>query len=71
MLWLVAAIMILAVVPITLIVIMPTNNLLLAPGRDLSSPDTRRLLVKWGNLHAIRSVLGLIASATFIWQLVG
>jgi uncharacterized membrane protein len=69
-LWLVAALLIVAVVPVTLIVIFPTNNRLLAPGRDLGSPETRELLVRWGQLHAIRSVLSLIAAAIFIWQAV-
>jgi hypothetical protein len=32
-----------AVVPFTLIVIMPTNHELLEPGRDLNSSETRRL----------------------------
>jgi len=70
--WLIAAILILAVVPFTLFIIEPkTNKPLLAPGRDLRSTETRELLVKWGRLHAVRSVLGLIASVIFIWQLVG
>jgi hypothetical protein len=68
--WLVGALSIFAVVPVTLIVIFPTNNRLLARGRDLASPETRELLVKWGNLHAIRSVLSLIASAVYVWQLI-
>ena len=70
--WLVGAILILAVVPFTLFIIEPkTNKPLLTPGRDLRSTETRELLVKWGRLHAVRSVLGLIASVVFIWQLVG
>ena len=69
-LWLVASLIILAVVPVTLLVIFPTNNKLLAPGRDLSSPETRGLLVKWGQLHAIRTVLSLVATAMFVWLLV-
>ncbi|HEY3047112.1 MAG TPA: DUF1772 domain-containing protein [Polaromonas sp.] len=69
--WLVAALFILAVVPVTLIIIFPTNKQLLASGRDLGSSETRELLVKWGQLHAIRSVLSLIASVIFVWQLVG
>jgi hypothetical protein len=69
--WLVAALLILAVVPFTLIVIEPTTNKrLLAPGRDLGSAETHELLVRWGRLHAVRSILGLIASVIFIWQLV-
>jgi hypothetical protein len=70
--WLLGAILILAVVPYTLIVIEPTaNKQLLAPGRDLRSAETRDLLIRWGRLHAVRSVLGLAASVVFIWQLVG
>jgi hypothetical protein len=69
--WLLGAILILAVVPYTLIVIEPTTNRpLLAPGRDLRSAETRDLLIRWGRLHAVRSVLGLVAAVLFIWQLV-
>jgi hypothetical protein len=68
--WLVAACFIVGVVPVTLIVIFPTNKRLLEPGRDLSTPETRQLLEKWGRLHGIRSVLSLIAAVIYIWQLV-
>jgi hypothetical protein len=68
--WLVAALFILAVVPVTFIIIFPTNKKLLAPGRDPGSPETRKLLIKWNWLHAIRSALSLIASGIFIWQAV-
>ena len=68
--WLVASLFILAVVPVTLLVIFPTNNKLLAPGRDLASPETRALLVKWGELHAIRSALSLVATMLFVGLLV-
>jgi hypothetical protein len=57
--WLVAALAVGAVVPVTFVVIMPTNNKLLEPGRDLSSAETRGLLIRWGRLHAIRTVLSL------------
>jgi hypothetical protein len=74
LMWLVAALFILAVVPVTFIIIFPINKQLLAPGlapgRDPGSPETRELLIKWGQLHAIRSVLSLIASVIFVWQLV-
>jgi hypothetical protein len=69
--WLVGAIIILAVVPFTFVAIMPTNNQLLAPGRDLASPETRVLLERWAKLHAVRSALSLLASAIFLWLLVG
>lgn len=68
--WLLAALLLLSVVPFTLIVIAPTNKALLA-ARDLGSSETRGLLVKWGRLHAVRSVLGLLATVIYIWQLAG
>ena len=36
-----------AVVPFTLIGIMPMNKTLLTPGRDLGRPETRSLLEHW------------------------
>jgi anthrone oxygenase-like protein len=55
----------------TFIVIMPTNHKLLAPGRDLSSPETRALLESWGKLHAVRTGLSLLATVLFIGLLCG
>ena len=65
--WFWAALLIFAVIPFTAIVILPTNNKLLAPGRDKASAETRQLLEKWGRLHAVRSVLSLAASVLFVW----
>jgi|SRR5213593_907212 len=70
LMWLVGALIIFAVVPFTLLVIKPTNNRLLTPGRDLASPETRALLAQWGRMHSLRSALSLIASAIFLWLLV-
>jgi hypothetical protein len=69
--WLVAGILIGAVVPVTLIIIMPTNKALLAIGRDLASPDTRALLVRWNRLHGIRTALGLVAAGYYLALLLG
>jgi hypothetical protein len=59
--WLLAGLLLGAVVPFTLIVIMPTNRRLLDPARDIASAETRELLGKWARLHAVRSVLSLVA----------
>jgi hypothetical protein len=67
--WLVGAVLIGSVVPFTFIAIMPTNNQLSAPGRDLASSETRVLLERWGKLHAVRSALSFIASVVFVWVL--
>ena len=64
--WLLAATFIGAVIPFTFIVIMPTNQKILAPERDLNSTETRELLVKWGNLHAVRSILSFIALLIYL-----
>jgi hypothetical protein len=69
--WLLPAMLIGAVVPVTFIAIMPTNRRLLAEGRDLAASDTRTLLVKWGRLHAARTVLSLFAAVIYSWLLVG
>lgn len=65
--WYVAAVLIFSVIPFTVIVVLPTNNRLLAPGRDLASAETHQLLERWGRLHSVRSVLSLIASVLFVW----
>ena len=62
--WIMAGLLLGAVVPFTLIVIMPTNRRLLEPARDLASAETRALLGRWNKLHAVRSVL---AFAAFTW----
>lgn len=67
--WLTAALAIGAVVPFTFIVIMPTNRRLLTPGRDLAAAETRELLERWARLHAVRSILSLIAAMLFVWLL--
>ena len=69
--WLVAAVLIGMVVPFTLIGIMPTNHKLLAPDRDLGSAETRILLEHWGNLHAVRTTLSVVATALYIWLILG
>ena len=65
-LWFAAAALIFAVIPFTAIIVLPTNNRLLAAGRDPASAETRQLLVTWGRLHAVRTVLSLAASLLFI-----
>jgi len=59
--WLLAGLLLGAVVPFTLIVIMPTNRRLLDPSRDLASSETRDLLGRWAKLHAVRGVLAFAA----------
>ena len=68
--WLAGALLIFAVIPFTLIVILPTNNKLRDLGRDKGSDETRRLLERWGRLHSVRSLLSLAATLTYLRALV-
>jgi hypothetical protein len=64
--WLVGGILIGAVVPFTLIAILPTNKKLLDPSLDPNSESARTLLKKWGRLHAVRTVLSVVALVIFL-----
>ena len=64
--WLAGAILIGAVVPFTLIAILPTNKKLLDPALDRNSEDARQLLNRWERLHAVRTVLSLAALTVFV-----
>jgi hypothetical protein len=59
--WLVAGVILGSVIPFTLIVILPTNKKLLSPTLDRRSLEAKRLLARWGRLHAVRSILSGIA----------
>jgi uncharacterized membrane protein len=65
-LWLVGALLLLANGPYTLLVIMPTNNTLMATDPAQANPETRQLIRKWASLHAVRTGLGLAATLIFI-----
>src|SRR6267143_3878163 len=53
--------------PWTLIGIKPVNDALLATEIDRAGPPTRALVVKWGALHGVRTVLGALATVAYLW----
>ena len=65
--WIVGAVLILANRPYTLIGIMPTNNRLKAIAESDAGATSRALLVSWGRLHGIRTVLGFAATLAYLW----
>jgi uncharacterized membrane protein len=65
-LWILGAVLIFLVIPFTLIVIFPTNKQLLDSGLDRNSGRAHELLVRWGKLHAVRTVASLTATAVFL-----
>ena len=65
--WLIGAILIVTNWPYTLLVILPTNNKLMAVEPMQAGPASRALLERWGRLHAVRTALGFAATLVFLW----
>jgi len=68
--WLVGGFLMVAVVPFTLLVIMPTNKALMALSLEKTRVDAEPLLRRWGRLHAIRTLLSLLSLLVFLLILV-
>lgn len=64
--WLIGGILLGAVIPFTLLVIFPTNKQLLDSKLDKTSALAEQLLVRWGRLHAVRSLLSLASFVLFL-----
>jgi hypothetical protein len=64
--FLIGALLMLANWPWTLFAILPTNKILMATEPNDAGLATRALLMKWNSLHAVRTVLGALATAAFI-----
>ena len=67
--WLLGAALILANWPYTLIVIKPVNDRLHKTAWKKGNKTSRALIERWGGLHAGRAVLGVAATAAFLWAL--
>ena len=65
--WLPGALALIANWPYTLVVILPTNNKLMALEPAQAGPESRALLEKWSRLHAARTTLGCLAALCFLW----
>jgi len=59
--WASAGVIVGLAIPFTLIVIMPTTRRLL--GADLPAESVGTLLTRWGRLHWVRSLLGVLGVA--------
>ena len=69
--WLIGGLLLLLIIPFTLVVILPTNKRLESQELDLRSEEAGRLLRRWGRLHAVRSILSVLAFVIFVFLLLG
>ena len=53
--------------PYTLLVINPTNEMLGATADEDAGPVSRTLIIKWGKLHAVRTILGIAGACAFVF----
>ena len=69
--WLVGGLVLLANWPFTIFLIMPTNHRLMALEPESATPQARSLIIAWGRLHAVRSLLGIAATLIFLMASLG
>ncbi len=65
-LWAAGGIFLGTAIPLTLIAIAPTNRQLLDPGLDKDSALAKQLLLRWGRLHALRTIVSVVAFVVFL-----
>ena len=65
--WLIGAVLLLTNWPCTYFAIMPTNARLMATPEAEANAETRRMVERWGRLHAGRSALGGASTLAFLW----
>ena len=69
--WVAGSVVLLANWPFTLLAILPVNKRLMAFDPHHSNVESRGMLVQWGKLHDVRSVLGAVATLLFAVSFVG
>jgi hypothetical protein len=67
--FLAGALLIVANWPWTIFGIQSTNNLLMQTDLSDAGPQSRALIKKWNSLHAVRTVLGALATLAFLFAL--
>ena len=66
--WLAGGLLLGAVIPFTILVILPTNKRLLDPSLDKDSQLAGQLLRRWAKLHAVRSGMSLASFLIFLYS---
>jgi len=65
--WVIGALLMIANWPFTFFGIMPTNRKLMTIEPSQADPESRAMIVRWGSLHATRTVLGFAACLAFLF----
>lgn len=65
--WLVGALILSADWPYILLEMMPGNERPTEPDPTTAASETRRFILRRRHLHAVRSALGIAATAMFLW----
>lgn len=65
-LWLAGALLLVANWPYTLLGMMPTNKSLMAIDPRSPTAEIRSLITRWGQLHALRGLLGALSTICFL-----
>jgi hypothetical protein len=68
-LWLLGGIVLLANWPYTFLRVAPFNRKIRAFVPESTEVQLRLLVAEWGQLHAVRTALGAIASLLFVWAI--
>jgi uncharacterized membrane protein len=65
--WLLGGVLLGLVVPFTLVVALPVNKQLLDPAMEGDLDRARSLLTRWNRLHAVRTLLSVVALVLFLF----
>jgi hypothetical protein len=65
--WCWGALAIFCVLPFTTIAILPLQRCLLVRSREAGAVHSLAELRMWGQLHAVRTALGILANVLFLW----
>ena len=64
--WLIGGGLLASVIPFTALAILPTNKKLLDPATANDLDLAEKLLIRWGRLHLVRSVLSMASLLMFL-----
>ena len=67
--WLMGGGLLVAVIPFTVLAILPTNKQLLDPATAGDLERAKHLLARWGRLHAVRSLASAASLLLFVYLL--